>query len=424
MLRQFANLIWVLPSTAFPTMARTEAMPNLFFDLHRRRGVIGIALGALICTLSNRSAQSADTAAPSPPPAITVSYAESRVLTETVVAIGSLVPREDVVVNAEISGCPIVSIAAAEGDIVKKDQILARLGHDTLDVQIAQNDAALQRDDALVAQANAQIDQMRSAEVEALAALDRSQKLSKVGSVTQDVMDQRVAAARSAHAQVAFAEQSLALAQADRALVQAQRRELRLNLARTDIRAPADGVVLSRTAQIGAIVAPSGGPLFHIAQGGVIELDANVVESTLGRISRGQAAVVHVQGAFETVRGSVRLVSPEVDKVTRLGRVRIELAFTKELKAGLFARSEIEVASRMNIVVPATAVQTSEGRSSVKIVREGKVESRAVTIGVRDAIGVEILAGITPGDAIVTRAGEFISDGEVVKTVALAMKAN
>jgi HlyD family secretion protein len=347
-------------------------------------------------------------------PVVTVIRASRQQMVRTVMVIGSLVPREDVLVGADLNGYLLTAIAAEEGDRVKAGQVLARLSTDMLEVQRAEKSASVMRYDAAISQAGSLIAQMQGEEVQTAAALGRAEALLKTGSVTQDIFDQRLAAAASAKAKLESAKQGLSLAQADKLLAEAQLRQADIGLAKAEIRAPTDGTILSRAAQIGQLVSPGSGALFHIARDGIIELAANIDESSLAKIATGQAVLLHVQGLEDPIVGEVRLVSPEVDKTTRLGKVRIALRQNPELKTGGFARAEIEVWRNSNIVVPVSAILSGDGPASVKVVIGGKVETRNVVLGFRDSKGVEIIKGVEVGDTIVLRAGTFLNDGDEV----------
>jgi HlyD family secretion protein len=347
-------------------------------------------------------------------PVVTVIRASRQQVVRTVMVIGSLVPREDVLVGVDLNGYLLTAIAAEEGDRVKAGQVLARLSTDMLEVQRAEKCASVMRYDAAINQARSLIAQMQGEEVQTAAALGRAEALLKTGSVTQDIFDQRLAAAASAKAKLESAKQGLSLAQADKLLAEAQLRQADIGLAKAEIRAPADGTILSRAAQIGQLVSPGSGALFHIARDGTIELAANIDESSLAKIATGQAVLVHVQGLEDPIVGEVRLVSPEVDKTTRLGKLRIALQQNRELKTGSFARAEIEVRRNRNIIVPISAILSGDGPASVKLVIGGKVETRNVFLGVRDSQGVEIINGLEVGDTIVLRAGTFLNDGDEV----------
>jgi HlyD family secretion protein len=353
-------------------------------------------------------------------PVVTVMLASRQQVVRTVTVIGSLVPREDVLVGVDLNGYLLTAIAAEEGDRIKAGQVLARLATDMLEAQRAEKSASVMRYDAAINQARSLIAQMQSEEIQTAAALGRAETLFKSGSATQDILDQRLASAASAKAKLESAKQGLSLAQADKLLAEAQLRQTEIEIAKTEIRALTDGTILSRAAQIGQLVSSGSGALFHIARDGTIELAANVVESSLAEITAGQAVKVHVQGVADPIVGEVRLVSPEVDKTTKLGKLRIALQGNSDLKTGSFARAEIEVGRHQSIVVPPSAVFSGDAYASVMVAVSGKVETRKVVLGARDSKGVEIIKGVEVGDAIVLRAGTFLNDGDEVTPMLVA----
>ena len=144
--------------------------------------------------------------------------------------------------------------------------------------------------------------------------------------------------------------------------------------ANTEVTAPADGLVSRRTARIGGMAAGAAEPMFRIVARGEVELDAEVIETELAKVTAGQKARVNVAGVGD-VDGTVRLVSPEVDKLTRLGRVRIFLGDDPRLRIGAFARGTIETAQSRGLAVPSSAVVFDAGGAFVQVVRDGRVET-------------------------------------------------
>ena len=136
-----------------------------------------------------------------------------------------------------------------EGDRVKKGQVLARLVNDTLDAQLAQNDANLARSAAAIAQAESAITQAEARLEEARNAHQRGKPLRQSGYIAESVMDQREAAAKTAEALLTSARDGLKVTHAERGQIEAQRRELTWRRSKTDISAPADGLVSRRTAK-------------------------------------------------------------------------------------------------------------------------------------------------------------------------------
>ncbi len=243
------------------------------------------ALLALSLLLGTAPLAFAEGTAPAPvpavaPPSISVVKAERRPIVASVPVTGTLVPRETVSVGADVEGLRIEALLVDEGDTVTAGQVLARLATDLVDADLSRATAQIARADAAITQAGALVEEAESANTEAANALQRTRALSAKGIVGQDILDQRVSAAAAATARLASARQGIALAQADRASAEADKRSLELRRSKAEIKAPTDGLVLARTARLGAVVSAAAGPLFEIARDGLIELDAEVSETS------------------------------------------------------------------------------------------------------------------------------------------------
>ena len=349
-----------------------------------------------------------------PPPAVTATQAREHQFVNRLFVSGTLVARDEAMVGAQIDGLRIVEVLAEDGDRVEKDQILARLDRSQLDALLAQNDAALARADAAIAQAGNQVDQSEAIRSQAAADLLRARKL-EPGVIAQATLDQRVAAARSTQAQFAAAQSALAVASADKRSREAERRELMVRIDRTDVRAPVAGLVSRRSARLGALAVGSGDPLFRIITDGAIELEADVPEDSLAQLAVGMAADVELPGPNNLVSGTVRLVSSEVDRTTRLGKVRIALAARAHI--GSFASASIVLARRTSVAVPAAAIVQTGGGDRVLLVHGGHIEQRTVTTGLTNGTETEITGGVAVGEAVVVRAAAFLRNGDAVRAL-------
>jgi len=346
------------------------------------------------------------------PPAITVARATAGTLVDTVVLTGTLVPREEVLVNPQLDGLAIVKIEAEEGDRVAAGQVLAELSHDVLDATVAQNVAQVARSEAAIAQAQSSIQEAEASRVQADAAFARTRELLATGSASRETFEQRQQASLVGGARVTGAQNALRLVVADRNLALAQRQELDVRLARTSIRAPVAGIVSRRVARLGAVVSMNGDPLFRIIEDGAVELDADVPESRLSRMHPGQLAMVDGAAAH------VRLVAPEVSRTSRLGRVRIALDADAPGVIGGFARARVEVARLQGVTVPLSAVLFDPDGAKVQVVHDGVVETRPVTIGLQSGGQALVSAGLTDGEDVVGVSATFVRGGDRVTAVA------
>lgn len=389
-------------------------------------GVAGYAFRDRIAGgLSLAEPAQADVAAPEPAKVrgITISVvpAATREVIETLAVTGTLVPREEIMVGPQIDGYQITEILVEEGDRVEKGQVLARLSRDTLETLLAQNTANAAKAQAAIAQQKAQLQQMLAQRTEAEAAVERARTLIKTGATSQEVLDQRERAVKVTSAQVTAAEEMVTAAEAEAAQIRANRDEIDVRLARTDIKAPEAGIVSARSARIGAIVLSSHAePLFRIVKDGAIDLDAEVPESALTRVTPGLPVAVTPAGFETPLAGSVRLVGAKVDAATRLARVAVALPEDPRLRPGAYGRGTIEIARHQGIALPQSAVQFSPEGTFVLVVEDETVHLRPVKTGLRGEGFIEIREGVKEGDAVVARAGGFLREGDRVNPVPLA----
>lgn len=355
--------------------------------------------------------------ATAPAPAVTIVAAAMREIVEQAVVTGTLVPRDEILVAPEIEGYRITELLVEEGAEVRKGEVLARLSLEMIATQEAANTAAIAKAEAAIVQARSQIVQAEAAQVEANLSLERARSLIRSGNGTAAVLEQRVSAAQGSDGRLAAARGGLQLAQADLASARAQGTEIALRRARTDIKAPDSGIVSRRTARIGATATSTGEPLFRLIARGEIELEGEVPETWMPRIKRGDPVRLEAdQGRIVT--GRVRRIDPEIDRMTRLGRIRISLDRDPALRIGAFARGRVEVARRHSVTVPLSAVLYGiDGSALVYVVEDGQVEARPVGAGLAADGFMEIREGLKAGEAVVARASSFLRHGDRVRAV-------
>jgi HlyD family secretion protein len=286
-----------------------------------------------------------------------------------------------------------------------------------LDTQLAQMRASRAQAEASVAQMKAQIGDAEVGVKQAQEGLDRAEALKKKGVAAQAQLDNAENAAASARAKLDSAIKGQAATSAQLAVIDAQIDGMLVQIGKTEVKAPADGLVLARGATVGQIVSPSSGPLFRIAIDGDFELEANVAESALPRLAVGMKAFVTIPGAEGAAEGSIRRISPEIDARTRLGPIRIALPKDAPARAGGFAKASIEMVRRQGIAVPVSAVLYRGEQPLLQVVEAGTVRTAEVELGARAGGIVEILTGVSEGAEIVARAGTFVADGDKVTPV-------
>lgn len=350
------------------------------------------------------------------PMTVTVVVAQPGPVARRVVAGGSLVPREEVLIAAEVTGLRIERVLVDVGAPVTEGQLLAVLDGQRLNLLLAQKAADQARAEAATAQAEALAAEADAAADEARVALGRALALQAKGTVSAQLLGERETAAATAAARARAQGQALAAAKAERLRVMAEREELLWQIDRIDLRATATGIVTGREARAGQITAADGAPLFRIMKDGDVEMEAQVTETALAAIRNGQDVTVRVAGMGRPVNGRVRLVSPVLDPATRTGQVWISLD-GDGLTPGSFASASFETDRREAIVLPYAAVLAGNAGSQVQVVRDGVVSVRPVETGLMTATGVEIVSGLAPGEVVVAMAGGFLREGSRVSPV-------
>jgi HlyD family secretion protein len=347
------------------------------------------------------------------PPTVTVAEAKRITFVDNVLVTGSLVPREEVLVGPEIDGYRITELLAEEGDYVQAGQVLARLSRDILEAQLAQNSASAARARAAIDQVRNQITESEATLRQAEDNFNRVKPLRESGVASQATFDERDAGFRTARARLAAQKEGLRLVEAELLLIGAQRQELEVKLSRTDIRTPAAGVISRRTARLGAVSSSTADALFRIVKDAEIELDAEVPEFYMTKLKKGQRARVEMTGIADRT-GTVRLVSTEVSPSSRLGRVRIFLGNSRELRIGTFAKAMIDAGQRDAVGVPSTAVLYQNDSATVLTVVDNQIRQRAVKPGLFAGDSVEIKEGLKEGELVVMRAGSLLRSGDSI----------
>jgi HlyD family secretion protein len=185
----------------------------------------------------------------------------------------------------------------------------------------------------------------------------------------------------------------------------------------TTINAPIAGIILAAPTVIGETASARGDPLFRILGAGDLDLLADVPAKEASRLAVGQVARIKVAGVNE-LPGKVRLVSTTVDPSTQLGKAHIAPEHNSLLRVGAFARATITVGQACGVAVPLSALLFGPDGSVVQTIRDDRVETRRVTVGLYAQNDAQIREGLTEGDMIVVRAGAFLRDGDRVQTVA------
>jgi RND family efflux transporter MFP subunit len=325
-----------------------------------------------------------------PIPTVSVTEVGLSTVPTTVSIIGTIAARYDMPIGVEGDAGRVSAIYVEAGDHVKRGQVLARLNVSVLEPQVANLEASLEQ-----ARAEAEL---------ADAEYRRAQAVGASGALSAEETQRRKSAGLTAAAKVKVAAAQLAEAQA--------------RLARAAVRAPSDGIILTRNVEVGQTATPGGEALFRLSERGEVELRGQVAEQDLPLLKVGQSVNVRLTGTARVYEGHIRLLSAVIDPQTRLGMARVALTPDVNLRPGAFARADVTVSNADRAVLPQTAVLTDDKGSYVLIVNaQHKIERRAVRVSGMVQNGVTIAEGINGKEQVVATAGAFLQEGEQVNPV-------
>ena len=349
---------------------------------------IGVAL-MMSRSASEKKAAEAASASAGQVPNVTVIVPGMSSIGRAIVASGPLAAKRDQPVGIAGSGGRVVRVLADAGTWVHAGQVLAIV------------DRSVQAQQA--AQLAAQIDAARANAALAQSNYERALALQGRGFVSKAEIDAKKATRDAAYAQVRVAQAQLAATRAE--------------IGRLNVTAPASGLVLERNVEVGQIVGPGSGALFHLAEGGQMEMRAQLSQQDLADVHVGMPADVTPVGATVSVRGSVWQVAPMIDAQSRLGAVRIAIPYSTSIRPGGFAEARITAGTTTAPQLPQSAVLSDDSGNYVYIVNaKSEVERRDIKIGSVNDNGVTVESGLSGNEAVVLSAGPFLSPQQKVKT--------
>ena len=333
-------------------------------------------------------------------------------------ASGYVTARRRATVSSKVTG-KVLEVFVEEGKAVRRGQVLARL--DDTQIRAMLNIAEAQL--AAARQAAAE-DQARLREAELT--LERRRQLVKEQVISRAELDAAEAQVESLKARIALAQQQVQVAQSQ---VNARRTELDDMV----VRAPFDGVAISKDAQPGEMISPvsAGGGFTRtgictIVDMSSLEIEVDVSESYINRVRPGQP-VEAVLDAYPEWRIPAHVITTVPSADRQKATVRVRIGF-EELDPRILPDMGVKVSflnerapespdaqARPAVVVPKSAIRSSDGATVVFLVREDRVERRAVKVGTEQGDQVEILSGLNPGDRVVVQGPETLTDGARVK---------
>ena len=137
---------------------------------------------------------------------------------------------------------------------------------------------------------------------------------------------------------------------------------------------------------------------------------------TLASVASNQTAKIAIVGAGE-LPGKVRAFSVAINPTTQLGQIRLFIGSDPKLRVGAFGRATIDVGRRCGPAIPLSAVLYGPSGAVVQVVRDDRIETRRVSVGLLAAGQAEIREGLAEGEMVVARAGAFVREGDRVRAI-------
>lgn len=292
---------------------------------------------------------------------------------KTVFSSGTTVANEEVDVKSEISG-KIVKLSIPEGSVVPKGFLIAKI-----------------KDDDILAQLRKiELEEKLADQIEA-----RQRKLLEINAISREEYE--------------ISQNRVYTLKADKDL-------LKVQLERTEIRAPFSGKVGLKNISLGAYVTPST-VISTIVQLNPIKLDFTVPEKYVSEIKLGRTIKFQTDGSNNEYSARIVALDPKVDEALRTLKVRaISQNGGSNLIPGMFIKVLLSLSNSQSIMIPTeTVIPVADGKK-VFVKRNGKAEEVSIITGLRDASNLQILSGLNVGDSLITSGLMTLKPGSPVFT--------
>jgi RND family efflux transporter MFP subunit len=286
--------------------------------------------------------------------------------------VGTVQPKLQAVIEAKVSG-RIARLPVTVGQSVKQGDVLVELARQEVQARLDQATASF-----------------RQAELD----FNRVSNLHKQTAATQAELDTAQARYNVAKAAVAEAEAMSGYAK---------------------IVAPFDGVVARKAADEGDLAMP-GKPLIELEGRAGLRLVADVPGLLASRVLPDAKLAVRVDTQADPITGTVAEISPTTDPASRTVRMKVDLPDTADLRSGQFGRLAVPVSEAAFLFVPPQALVRRGQLEILFVAAEGKAQMRLVRTGKQTQQGIEILAGLAEGEAVVVEGAATLRDGQPLQT--------
>jgi RND family efflux transporter MFP subunit len=333
-------------------------------------------------------------------------------------ASGYVVARRMATVSSKVTG-KVLEIYVEEGMEVKKDQVLARLDPENSSTMLTMAERELEASKRNLTEIEVRL-------ADARRNLERNETLVKQQLVSQTALDTSKAEANALAARLAASQAQVKVSESSLAMRRIDYNDL-------NVRAPFNGVVISKDAQPGEMISPmsAGGGFTRTGIATIVDMDSREVEvdvneAYINRVKSNQRVEATLDAYPDApLAAHVIKIVPTADRTKATVRVRIgfeklepQILPDMGIKVRFLEDRPAEaVASKAGprIRVPAVAVQQVDGESYVWVVSDDRVERRAVTTGPESEGTIEIRAGVNSGDELVSPVVQGLTDGGKIK---------
>lgn len=330
---------------------------------------------------------------------VTLAHVTAVTVSDHIEAVGTVRARNAARIAARIAGT-VTAIYAKEGDSVPKGKLLATLAS-------AESVAGAAEAVAAVEEARRGVDEAKARKRLADANFERYHNLFLKEAVSRQEFDNR-------RAEKDVADHALARAEARENRTVESSRAAGAVAGYSRITAPLAGIVTAKAVDLGMTVFP-GMPLMTIEEEGAHRLEVAAPESLTGEIKSGITVLIKIDGLAEGLTGQVVEVAPTSDPLSRTFTVKLDVG-GKGLRSGMYGKALFLVGERQGLFVPKSAVMDRGMLTAVWVVdRENIARLRLVKTGRRIIERVEVLAGLSAGERIVTGGAEKVVDGARVE---------
>ena len=354
-------------ATRFPTLKRW-AIVAYPFAINRLLGLFLLGLTASVVGCGKHHEPQAATGEDLTPAAVRVQKIEPVKQPVMEEVVGTVQPKLQAIIEAKVSG-RITRLPVVLGQSVRQGDVLVELATQEIQARLDQANAAF-----------------RQAELD----FNRTANLRKQQAATQAEMDAAQARYNVTKATVAEAEALSGYAK---------------------ILAPFDGVVARKLADEGDMAMP-GKPLLDLEGRAGLRLVADVPSLLASRVLPDARLAVRVDTVPDTITGTLAEISPAADPASRTVRMKVDLPETADLRTGQFGRLAVPAGEAAFLFVPPPALVRRGQLEILFVAADGKAQMRLVRTGKETPQGIEILAGLAPGEAVVCEGAGTLRDGQ------------